>query len=49
MLTISAICYITRTYIYTILTEKTAGWILFVELLHGITFGCFYSGSVIYI
>lgn len=49
MLIIATICYILRTFIYTILTEKTAGWILFVEPLHGITFGCFYSAAVIYI
>ena len=48
MFALAAISYILRTYIYTILTEKSVVWILAVEPLHGITFGCFYSAAVIY-
>ena len=35
-------CFVVRTYGYTLLTPHTVSWILCLEIMHGITFACFW-------
>jgi predicted MFS family arabinose efflux permease len=43
MLLISFFAYVVRAYSYTLLDESTAGWIVLVEVLHGVTFALLWT------
>ena len=42
MMMISMTCFCIRVFGYTVLTPSTRCWILVLEVLHGVTFACFY-------
>jgi hypothetical protein len=42
---LSMTCFVVRVYGYTLLTPDTKWWILPLEILHGVTFACFWVVS----
>jgi MFS family permease len=43
---VAMLAYIVRVFGYTILTSKTVGWVLLLEILHGITFACSWTAAI---
>jgi predicted MFS family arabinose efflux permease len=42
LVAVSMLCFVVRTYGYTLLTPSTVTWVLALEIMHGITFACFW-------
>lgn len=42
MMIVSLVCFCVRVFCYTLLTPSTRWWVLTLEVMHGITFACFY-------
>ena len=45
---VGLVAYAVRVWGYTLLTPQTVSWVLGLEILHGITFGCVWIASVDY-
>jgi MFS transporter, PPP family, 3-phenylpropionic acid transporter len=43
---VAMVAYIVRVLGYTLLTSKTVGWVLLLEVLHGITFACSWTAAI---